>query len=171
MHFKNKELSIIAMTISLIVVVGFLFYFLSYIFPVPGSKFILLAPFLSFMFSIPVNIIKKKGVIFVLSLLFAIFMSIINVFMGAAIFSAGLLTEISSLFLNKINKNKKTLYSTAFFPFYSFLTFVITSKFLLGHNFINHDSILLISLLAIIIYILGYWGSVISLKFIDRISI
>lgn len=168
MHFKNKEISLIGLSVALIVVVGFLFYYLSYIFPVPGSKMISMAPFLAFMYTLPIYKINKKGVFFILSLLFAIIMSFISIIMGIAILTAGLLTELTSFLFYYLPKRKKTIVTTAFFPAYSFISFLISTQFLIGIDVISNNSFLLLLILLIITYILGILGSILSVKVINR---
>lgn len=170
LHFKNKEISLIGLTVALIVVIGFLFYYLSYIFPVPGSKMISMAPFLSFMFTLPVYKINKLGIFFIISLLFAIIMSFISIIMGLAILSAGLLTELSSFPFYFLSKKRKTIVTTAFFPAFSFLSFLVTSQYLIGINVISDNSFLILTILLIITYILGILGSYLSVNIINRYS-
>lgn len=168
MHFKNKEISLIGLTVALIVVVGFLFYYLSYIFPVPGSKMVSMAPFLAFMYTLPVYKINKQGIFFILSLLFAIIMSFISIIMGIAILSAGLLTELTSYPFYNLTKERKTIITTAFFPAFSFLSFLISTQYLIGINVISNNSLSIIIILLIITYILGIIGSYLSVSIINR---
>lgn len=170
MHFKNREISLIGITVALIVVLGFIFYFSSYILPLPGSKFIMMAPFLAFMYTIPLVKINKKGVILVISLLFAVMMSFITIIMGIAILSAGILTEITFNFLKKYKKKDQIIFSTPFFPLYSFLSFILLSELILGHQLINKISGLIFIIMGIVIYALGILGSKAAIKLNKKIS-
>jgi len=157
-------------TVALIIVLGFIFYFSSYILPLPGSKFIMMAPFLAFMYTFPLIKINKNGVILILSLLFAIMMSFITVFMGIAILSAGILTEITSYIFKKYKRKTEIVFSTAFFPFYSFISFIILSEFLLGYKLLSENSSWLLIIIGITIYCLGLLGSKTAIKVNDKIQ-
>jgi len=170
LHFKNKEISLIGLTVALIVVIGFLFYYLSYIFPVPGSKMVSMSPFLAFMYALPVYKINKRGIFFILSLIFAIIMSFISIIMGIAILSAGLLTELTSYLFYYLPKRRKTIITTAFFPSFSFISFLVSSQYLIGINMISNNSLIILTILLIITYMLGISGSYLSVNIINRYS-
>lgn len=170
MHFKNREISLLGITVALIVVLGFVFYFSSYILPLPGSKFLMMAPFLAFMYTFPLIKINKKGVILILSLLFAIIMSFITLIMGVAILSAGILTEITSYIFKNKNRETEIVFSTAFFPLYSYLSFIFLSEFMLGYNLLSENTSLLLIIIGAVIYILGVLGSKSAIKVNDKIK-
>lgn len=170
MHFKNREISLLGITVSLIVVLGFIFYFSSYILPLPGSKFIMMAPFLAFMYTFPLIKINKNGVILILSLLFSIIMSFITLIMGAAILSAGILTEITSYIFKKQQRKTEIVFSTAFFPLYSYLSFIFLSEFLLGYKLLSENTSWLLILIGAVIYLLGILGSKSAIKLDDKIK-
>ncbi|WP_408955453.1 hypothetical protein [Natroniella sp. ANB-PHB2] len=170
MDYTTKELVIISITVALMVVVGFIFYAVSNLLLFPGYRFIILGSFLGFMITIPILKIRKIGVITITSIVFAMIMSLISIFMGLAIIMTALATELTAFLLFKnYAKEYKIIFSAAFYPFYGALTFIYISSLLIGKNIydlIGNLTLFLSSL--IIVYGLGLLGSYISLNIIGQ---
>ncbi|MCK8816402.1 hypothetical protein MWH28_03355 [Natroniella sulfidigena] len=170
MDYSTKELVIISITVALMVVVGFIFYALANFLLFPGYRFIILGAFLGFMITIPILKIRKVGVITVTSIVFAMIMSLISIFMGLAIVMTALATELTAFLLFRDYTTKhKIIFSAAFYPFYGAIIFVFISSLLIGKNIydlIGSPTLFLISL--VIVYGLGLLGSSASLNTIGK---
>ena len=160
MEYSPKEITLIAVMVALIVVFGFIFYFMSYLLPLPGAKFIFLAVFLSFMFYFPIYKLQRKGIIIALTAVFALIMSFISLFMGLAIFAAGILTELLALLLTGLKAKLKAVIVAASFPCFATITFFITTLFLIeGEIEIIANSTWQLVILLLIVFILGLIGA------------
>ncbi|WP_170834802.1 hypothetical protein [Natronincola peptidivorans] len=163
-----KDMTMIGIVGALTVVIGYVFYFMGSFLPIPGHKFIILAPFLGFMLFIPVQKVQKIGVITTVSTVFAILMTPVTLFMGIAIFLTGITTDLITLLLFRDYKHSwKIMASVGLYPMISILlTFFVSYHFtgnamykLLG-NWVH------ITILSSIIYILGIVGAYLSSKII-----
>ena len=70
MKYSTREITLIAIVVAIMISVGYILYVVGSVFPGSGSKFVTMAPFLSFMLTILISKIKKIGVIFSTSLIF-----------------------------------------------------------------------------------------------------
>lgn len=170
LQFKTKETALLGIMAAVVVVTGFLLYFLSTFFPIPGMKFVFLAPLLSFIFALILRKVNKKGTITIFSLILGGILSFITLFMGLAILFTGLLTELTGFIIDSINDKKNIIYTSAFFPVYSLLTFGLITQFLLGEVFFTKDNLFLIIVVLVLVYSLGFLGAKLADKFFERVD-
>ena len=168
MKYSLKEVILIALTAVLMVTVGYVSFIIAAVLPIPGSKFLMHSALLSFMFTFPLIHIRKIGTLSLISFVFAFIMSFISIFMGIAIFSAGLLTDgITLLLFKNYNSNKKILFSTAFYPAFSLLTSFFVTHYITGNKlYLMIDGNISLIILSIILYALGLIGSYGAIKVI-----
>ncbi len=170
MKYNIKEMIFIALTAALMVAVGYVVFIVANFFPLPGSKLVIMTPFLSFMLTIPIIFIRKIGTVSIISFIFAFIMSFISLFMGLAIFVSGLLTDLLSLIiLRNYNSHSKIILSAAFFPVFSMITSFIVTNYITGNKAIfligNINTLIIIT---IIIFSLGILGSYTALKVLPK---
>ncbi|TCK98568.1 energy-coupling factor transport system substrate-specific component [Natranaerovirga hydrolytica] len=161
-----------AITVSILFVGGFFIYSLSATLAVPGGRFILMAPFLGFVLYFPLTKFRTYGLISKITGVFALILSYVNLFMGLAIFSSGLLTDITSFVMfRKLNKEYKIILTTSLYPLFATLTSFYVTTYITHTNFFKFNalSIYLFMLLVIFIVLLGLFGSYCGYKLKNRI--
>ncbi len=170
MKYAVKDITIIALTSALTVVIGYAFYLAGSLFPLPGYKFVIFAPFLSFMLYIPVAKVCKLGTISAVSFIFAILMLPVTIFMSLAIFMSGICSDLLTLlFIRKYQTSLRIVISVAFYPLFSLLwAFFVANYFTGNAMYIITGGLFPVIVLCIIVYILGLLGGNLSRKFVYR---
>ncbi|WP_425447402.1 hypothetical protein [Dethiothermospora halolimnae] len=170
MKYTTKEITFIALTAALMVVVGYVLYSVSAILPIPGSKFIIHSSFLSFVLTLPVVHIRKIGTISMINFVFSFIMFFISPYMGLAILTSGLFTEIVGfLIFRNYNSSKKVLFTVALYPVFSLLTSFFVTNYITGNTiYLVIGNKLTLIVLSIIIYGLGLLGSYSALKILPK---
>ena len=168
MKLSIKDITFISILASITVVIGFVFYFLGGFLPVPGSKFIIFAPFLGCIMYFPVRKKQKIGVISTLCIIFAFLMLFFNLFMSLAIVLAGICTDLYSLIVfHNYQQDWKMIASAGFYPAASFFWAFIMTYYFTGAVLFETGKIWIIMIiLFILIYCLGITGAYISKKII-----
>lgn len=170
MKYTVKDITLIALTGALTVVIGYVFYIAGSFLPIPGHKFVIFAPFLSFMMFIPVRKIKRIGVVTAVSVVFAALMAPITFFMALAIFLTGLSTEITTIFLfRNYSMTWKMIVSVAFYPTYAVLWAFFTARYFTSNAIYSLVGgwIFVVSL-CLLIFSLGLLGGYLSNRVIFK---
>ncbi len=169
MKFKVKDMTIIAITVALTFVFGWIFYLIANLFPIPGSKFVGVTVFSSFMLYFPVYKLKRNGIIFGVTAVLAGVMSSISILMGLAIISAGIMTEfISWLLLDEFKGWKLRLVTGSFSLFGTLNSLILTYYLFGGYGFRFIKLIIPFLSMTIISFIGGYIGSYLAYNIIKR---
>lgn len=168
MRYSVKDIAIMALTAAITVVIGYIFYGAGRLLPIPGNKFMVFAPLLSFMMFIPTCNIKKIGVITTISGILAFLMMPITVFMSIALIMSGITTDLFTLLLfQNYRSTWKIMASVGFYPVSCLLWAFIVSYYFTGNAIYNlTGGWLTIVILCVIIYILGVIGAYLSNKVI-----
>lgn len=125
-----KDLATIAMGVAAMIGGGFVIFQISLIFPIPGVKYILMAPYLSMTIYIILKKVSHKHGLLAIGITFSLIMSVINIFMGIAIIATAMLSVLSTTGMNKANK---AFFGAACFSGYTgFTTLVISKYFIRG---------------------------------------
>lgn len=154
----------IAITAALTVVIGFVFYLMGSVLPIPGNKFIIFAPFLGFMLYVPVDRIGRVGTVSMVSAIFAFIMGFVNIFMALAILLAGVTNDILTLLVFRNYKSEfKKVASTGMYAPISFLWAFVMSYYFTGNKMflLIGDKRILIPI-VLLTYGLGVVGAFIS---------
>lgn len=160
MRLSAGDIAVIALTAALMVVIGYILFLLSAVLFLPGAKFIIMAAFLSFMISIVVMKVRKRGTIFIFSLVFGGLMGMITVVMTLAIALSGLLTELTALIVpGAYWQKKKVIIVSSFFPFYSFIIALFATNYLTGSKLFAVGGVIPFLIVAVINYGLGFLGA------------
>src|SRR6056297_85780 len=118
MSFRTRDITFMSLTVVLLIAGGYLLYYMSLFFPVPGSKFIIMGTYLSLVVYFPMKKVNKLGTIALVSIIFGGILSIFTLFMGVAIILTGLLTDLTTLVIGRGYKNERViLLSAAFYAF------------------------------------------------------
>ena len=130
---KATEITIIAIGIAALIGGGFFILQLSMVFPIPGVKYIMMSPFISLVIFILLYRLSSIYAILKIGLVFAAIMMLINLFMGAAIITTALMTQLTIL---PIKSHKIRAYLGAVcFSGYTGLSALTFSKYLIGGIF------------------------------------
>ncbi|MPW25656.1 hypothetical protein GC105_07620 [Alkalibaculum sp. M08DMB] len=170
MKYTVKDIVVIGLMAALTVVIGYVFYIVGSMFPIPGYKFIIFAPFLGFMIFIPTRKIQKIGVISAMSTVFAALMSPVSVFMGIAIFMTGITTDLFTLIiLHNYRHTWKITASAGIYPMFAVLWAFLVSYYFTGNAMYKLiGGWISITLLCIVIYILGLLGAYLANKVVYK---
>jgi len=162
-------MTVIAITVALTFILGWFFYLTANLLPFPGSKFVGVTVFSSFMLYFPLYKIKRKGVIFAVTFVLAGIMSLISLLMGVAIISAGLLTELLSWLVLKDYKSWQLRIVTGSFSLFGTLNSLLLTYYLAGgYGFESTDLIIPFFLMTIISFIGGYVGALLAYYLIEN---
>lgn len=124
-----KEITYISVGVAIMIAGGFAILHLSYIFPIPGVKYILMSPYLSFVIYLLLSKIKREFTLIKFGVVFGFIMVLINLYMGAAIIITALLSQISIIALNH---PQKAFWGAIFFSTYTGVSALIISKYFIG---------------------------------------
>ncbi len=127
---KNYEIALIAMSVAMIIGGGIGIYMISAVFPIPGGKYIMMAPFVSTVLYIIQIKLKGNFTILKLGAVFALTMTIINVFMGIAIIVTTLLTHFSIRWI--ASYEKKAFWGGVLFAGFMGLSALTITKAFIG---------------------------------------
>jgi len=83
--------------VVIMVVGGYMLYLLSTAVPLPGSKFIFMGPFLTFVMMIPLERYPKFGTLSIINGIFGLVMLVISPWMTLAIIIAGVVSDLLML--------------------------------------------------------------------------
>ncbi|MBF7095508.1 MptD family putative ECF transporter S component [Alkalibacter mobilis] len=170
MKYSVKDITLIGLVAALTVVVGYVFYLAGSLFPVPGYKFVVFAPFLSFMMYIPVRKIRKMGVMTIVNLVFGLLMSMVSLIMSIAIISAGITAELVAwLIFRNYETEKKSILAVAIYPVSAVLCASAASNYFTGNAIyrLSGGWKFLIGL-SVLIYLLGVFGAYMSNKVVYK---
>jgi hypothetical protein len=93
-NISTKELVSLALTVAALIVGGYMLYLVGISFPIPGIKYLILTPYMSFMITFILLRFDNKKSFFYVNTTFALIMSLMSIYMGITIFAVGLVTQI-----------------------------------------------------------------------------
>lgn len=134
-HFSILTLTRIALGVSALIVGGAVIYFISRFLPFPGTKYILMSPYLSLVIYVLMKKIPYKGTPLLICIIFGSIMSFVQLFMGLAILLTGVFTTFVSL-LGR-NKEERSLLGGVGFSTFTTFSALFISKYLLGGAFLS----------------------------------
>lgn len=172
MSFNTRDITFMSLTVVLLIAGGYLLYYMSLFFPVPGSKFIVMGAYLSLVVYFPMKKVNKLGTIALVSIIFGSILSIFTFFMGIAIILTGLLTDLTTFIIGRGYKNETViLVSAASYAFYSFLTSVYVTNVVSGNMLYDVISIKVFLVVGFIIFFLGLVGGKVGQMIYKRIGL
>jgi len=150
-----KELTYISLGVAILIAGGFAILQLSMIFPIPGTKYILMAPYISMVFMVIQTKLGKQLILLKIGLTFGAIMSIFNLYMGITILLTSVLTQVTMLFLPV---RKRAFWGSSLFSLYMGLSALTVSKHLLGGIFLGISGLWILAI-AFICLIFGLAGA------------
>ena len=156
--WKTKDITQIAMTVSAMLVGGFMIYLFSSRFPLPGFKYAAMSPYLSFIVAMILINFSLKGSILIVNAVFAMVMSLVSLYMAMAIFMTGVLTEITQRILPKEWRYKNQVVS-AMYSVYTVGTALIVSKLFIAKEIFEKITWPYIFILMVLAFGLGLLGA------------
>ncbi len=156
--FTVEEISGIALITAGLVALGFLLYLVAGIFPFPGSKIIIMAALLGFAYTLLLWRYPRPGSQLAASLVFGTLMALVSPIMTAAIWAAGLITEVFLRVLRGYNRQNKIPLYAAIFPLSCWFTFTGAFYLFVDINLIRMSGVPLMIMISFLIYLLGYLG-------------
>lgn len=157
---RTKDITQIAMTVSAMLVGGFLIYMISSRFPLPGFKYAAMSPYLSFIVAMLLINFNLKRSVLIVNTVFAMVMSMVSIYMGLAIFSTGVLTQITQTMVPKGWRYKNTVVS-ALYSVYTVGTALTVSKLFIAKEIfeiITWPYVLALMTLAFVLGLLGAYA-------------
>lgn len=169
MKLNLRESIFISLLVSMLIGGGYVLYIVSTYFPLPGMKYVILAPYLSLIICALRILITHKWAVIRFNIVFAMIMSLISIYMSMAIVITTLLTEVTGLALGKFNHGFRSVITSALYSFYSVFISLITVKYiLLTTDAININNVMIISL-SLVGFILGIFGAKIGEQVGERV--
>lgn len=168
MQSKTREITLIAIGIAIIIGGGIGIYMTSGLVPIPGTKYAIMAPFLSIVLYVVLSQIKSVYTISKLGIVFGVIMTTITPLMGVAIFFTTIMTQLSILVFK--TDESRAFYGSIFFSVYT----GISGLFITGLRIWGHNIALLIAAILIIGLLCGALGTIGALtarKIIDRLPV
>ena len=130
---KTHETAMIAIGVATLIGGGLAIYIVSSAFPLPGIKYVIMAPFISTVLFVVQSKLKTPHVLLKFGLVFAMVMTLMNVFMGIAILATTLASHISVAWIAKLDR--KHFWGSVLFSTYTGLFALWVSKIMIGGIF------------------------------------
>ena len=170
--FKTKDLTVMAISVALMVILGTILYFVGSALPIPVGRLLAMAPAYSFIFTAVILRTKRIGVISLISFVFGLFILRFSVFGVFAIWASAFLADILTYILIKKYKTYRDIYLTV--PLNSF--FQIWTSYIVVLNFVpdskfTQAAFLPTLLTSILIYFISMYSSKYFIKLMDKRSL
>ncbi|SKC89828.1 hypothetical protein [Maledivibacter halophilus] len=167
-----RNLTFLGIITAALLVGGYFLYIISKTLPIPGSKFVFMAPYLSIFMYIAISKTKKLWTMTIVSFIFGGIMFFINPFMTMSIFLSGVLADlITVVFIRNYGTERNISISASLYPVWSFIIGVGVTNYITGNYMYKLFGIKLFALLIFIIYILGFIGTKVGFKLKSRFII
>lgn len=152
----TRKITTLAIFAALMVVGGYFFYSISNIIPIPGSKFIVMGPYLTFVMIMPLIRYPKFGTLSLINMVFGGLMLIISPWMTLAIFVSGVLADI--IMLIPIKQKVKQIVAMGIYNGVSLLTSFYVTNYITGNALYQILNINILIIALIIAFISGALG-------------
>ena len=166
-QLKTKEITTIGVGIAAMIAGGAVIYQISMVMPIPGFKYMIMAPYLSMIIYILLVKIGTKSALLHIGLVFGLIMIVMNVYMSLSIVLTTVLTDLS--IRTTRDPQKRAVIGSALFSSYTGVVALLVSKYLIGGVFMQ-ISIIWILCIGIMCLALGIVGTVLARKIMVQIS-
>lgn len=155
-----RKITTIGIFTAAMIVGGYILYFLSNLVPIPGSKFIMMGPYLTFTMTFPLIRYPRFGTLSLINLVFGGVMLIMSPWMTLAIVVSGILADF--MMLLPIWLKVKQVLAMGVYNGVSLLTSFYISNYITGnalYKILNFEALLVGFGLAVLTGLLGgYMG-------------
>jgi len=156
-----KKTTTFAIFAALMVVGGFVLYSVSKLMPIPGSKFIVMGPYLTFVMIMPLIRYPRFGTLSLINIVFGCLMFILNPWMTLSIIVAGVLADCAMLLPIRIKA--KMLLAMGIYNGASLLTSFYVTNYITGnalYKILNFKVLLVALIITIIAGALGGYAGI-----------
>ena len=129
-HHNTNEITHIGMSVALLIGGGVGIFFLSRFFPIPGTKYLLMGPYIALIMSAVVFLFPTTHIVLKINVVLAGILSIITLYMGIAILITGTAADIVGTLL--ADKKFCGVAVGTTYAALTVLTSVIISKYVIG---------------------------------------
>ncbi len=158
----TRKVTTLAMFSVLMVVGGYILYFISRIIPIPGSKFIIMGPYLTLIMMLPLARYPRYGTLSLINIVFAGIMLIFSPWMSLTIIVSGLAADC--VMLLPLWRKLKLLLSMGIYNGVSLLSSIYITSYVTGNVLYRMLSIeVLLTILAVAI-LMGMLGGYAGLR-------
>lgn len=169
---KTKELTLMAISVALMVILGTILYFVGRALPIPGGRLLAMAPAYSFIFTALILRTKRMGIISLVSFVFGFFLLKFTIFGVIAIWASAFLADILTFILIRSYKSYRDIYLTV--PLNSF--FQIWTSYFVVINFVPDSKFTQQAFwptlgVSILIYIISLISSRYFIKLMEKRSL
>ena len=169
---KTQELTVMAIAVALMVILGTILYFVGSTLPIPGGRLLAMAPAYSFIFTAVILRTKRIGVISLISFVFGFFLLKFSIFGVLATWASAFLADILTFILIRKYKSYKDIYLTV--PLNSF--FQIWTSYFVVMYFVPDSKFTQAALLptlgvSILIYFISMYSSKYFIKLMGQRSL
>ena len=162
---KVQRITFIGILIALSVAGGFGLYFVSRWLPIPGGKFLALAPYVSLIMVMALLRLGTRWTLSLVSAVLAAVMSLVSPLMGAAIFAAGLVSDLTGQLIPRLKRPELRLcLIAALYPMYSFVLGTLVIDYMAGGIAFGSTGPAVLLAGALSVYTLGILGAMLGLR-------
>jgi energy-coupling factor transport system substrate-specific component len=164
----TRKITTFAIFTALMVIGGYILYFITKLLPIPGSKFIVMGPYLTFILMLILIRYPRFGTMTLINVVFGGVMFIISPWMTLSIVVSGLVADCAMLL--PIWLKAKQLLSMGIYNGMSLLTYVYVTNYITGnmlYKVLNFEILIFTLAFAFITGILGaYVGIKVDKKYL-----
>lgn len=131
---STAEITNIAIGVGILFTGGWAILTLSRFIPFPGGKYLLMSPYSALILYLMQRKVPRFYTSFAFSLVFALIMTIINMFMGAAILLTGIMTSLILFFVR--SEALRPTFAGVLYAAFTLITALTISKYLIGGAFL-----------------------------------
>ncbi|MCD4714244.1 MAG: hypothetical protein K8R73_13245 [Clostridiales bacterium] len=157
-NLNTSVLTQIAIAVAAIIVGGYAIYIVSSQIPLPGVKYTAMSPYLSLIMAVMLISFEIKNIILIVNAVFAMLMTIINPYMGVAILSTGILTQMVDYFIPNRFKYRVYCVAASYSAFVAGTALTVSKLFIDSVVFEMVTAPYLIGLM-VIAFVLGLFGA------------
>lgn len=157
-RINTSILTQIAIAVAAIIVGGYAIYIVSSQVPLPGAKYTAMSPYLSLIIAVVLISFDFKNIILLVNAVFAMMMTIINPYMGIAILTTGILTQIVDYLIPRRFKYRIYVVAASYSAFVSGTALAVSKLFIDSVVFDMITGPYLILLMGIA-FVLGIFGA------------
>ncbi len=147
---------------------GYMLYFMSKLMPIPGSKFIIMGSYLTFVMSLPLIRYPNYGTLTLINLVLGGIMFVVSPWMMLAIVLAGIVADF--IMLLPIGLKSKQVLAMGVYNGVSLLTSIYISNYVTGnvlYKLLNFQGTLVIVALSVFTGMIGgYMGIKVNKKYL-----
>ncbi len=154
----TKHITEVAMAVAALIVGGYLIYIISSQFPLPGVKYTAMAPYLSLIVAFVLTYFKSANTLLLINLVFAMVMSLMNLYMGLSIVLVGLLIHFSQWLIPR-SWRFYAGFIASLYSAYVVGVSLLVSKWLIGSIVFKNITLPYVLLLMGIAFLTGAFGA------------